>query len=323
MRFMGGGLLLLLTGCAAIGPTFEPRIDQHDVAVMSKEAAIIVNAIPIKITAVSRCTRYHIANEEWPLIKTRFRLRVENSLKGSVALGDVDFYRYEWCGDYIRNGTPEWDRIWEGQRSVFFLEPLESDIRAFSDHTSSRHRIFTGYHKTEEIRGDSAAEKLFWLMTTPGQDTDPELFAATLRLETYEAAVLVGQWRVYQKLLQLLGDESFPKYQAAACIAIGWSFPGRSSCFDQTYMSTAPAELSIDIQAGRRMAAEREAHIQNIFINDPWRWVQPRGSESCETLEILAMHEDPNVAKLARSLLESEVQNYFQNGCPFPDRLIR
>ena len=144
---------------------------------MAKEANIIVNGLPIEVTKAGRCTAFLIDQEEWPLLRTRIRLQVENVLKGSVGLDQLNFYRYEWCGDYIRNGTPEWNAIREGERSVFFLEPVGTEFRAFSDYTYTRLSIFTGYHTTEEIRGESVPEQIFWLMLTPGPQTDSELFA--------------------------------------------------------------------------------------------------------------------------------------------------
>jgi len=88
-------------------------------------------------------------------------------------------------------------------------------------------------------------------------------------------------------------------------------------------MSGLPRDLSVDIQAGQRRALEREGHIQNIFVKDPRKWIRERGAEACAALEILSMHEDLTVARIAQSDLLSEVPDYLRNGCPFPDPYIR
>ena len=125
-RIIAGGILLCMAGCRS-QPALVPHIGVRDAVVMAKEAPIVVVGVAKSVTRVASCRTFDSSvsseklEDEWPLSLKLVSLEVENVLKGSSDVREVSFYRYEWCGDYVRNGTPEVAGISAGSRSIYFL----------------------------------------------------------------------------------------------------------------------------------------------------------------------------------------------------------
>jgi hypothetical protein len=171
---------------------------------------------------------------QWPLSLKLVSLQVENVLKGFSDVREISFYRYEWCGSYIRNGTPEVAGISAGSRSIYFLRMDNNYLRAFNDYTYTHLRLWSGRHENSEIQGDSIVERLIWLMISPGHDMNGEEFAETLRMQVLYGDGLAPENRTFRHILNLL-DHSDALVRAGACLAIAWNFSGRYSCLEQPY----------------------------------------------------------------------------------------
>jgi len=281
---------------------------------MAKAAPIIVVGVAKSVRILGRCRRFdasisaETSESEWPLSLELVTLRIENVLKGLSDTPEVSFYRYEWCGDYIRNGSPEINTIDPGRRSVYFLRTDNNHLRAFNDYTYTQRPLWSGRHETTNIQGNSIEEQLVWLMMTPGADLDQEAFAETLRLQVLYAYGLVPQHRVFRQMLHLL-DHPDAFVRAGACLAIAWNFSGRYSCLSLPYITTAPSTLSWAIQGARTFGREREDALKRTFLTNPSQWLR-RDSEPCDELDILSLHEEPEVANTARSIVHRECSDY-------------
>jgi hypothetical protein len=311
-------LLMCLFGCRSY-PAFAPHIGRRDSSLMAKEAPIVVVGIAKSISIAATCRMFDStisaekSESEWPLALKLVTLQVENVLKGLSDVHEVSFYRYEWCGDYIRNGTPEGNRIDTDSRSVYFLRWEQNSLRAFNDYTYTRLPIWSGRHETNDIQGNSIEERLVWLMMTPGDNMNRETFAETLRSQVLWGYGLEAQHRMFRRLLHLL-DDSDALVRTGACLALAWNFSGRYSCLSQPYITAAPTSLSWAIQGARTFGQEREDGLKKIFLANPWKWVR-RDSDLCDELDILSLHEDPRIARIARSILAQEFPDYNQVGC--------
>ena len=318
IRTLAIALLMCLFGCRS-NPSFVPYIGSRDVSLMAKGAPIVVVGTAKSINTVGACRIFDSSicaqqsEDEWPLSLKLVTLAVENVLRGLSDVRELSFYRYEWCGDYIRNGSPEVNSLDTETRSVYFLRTDQNYLRAFNDYTYTRLPLWSGRHETSEIQGNSVEEQLVWLMMTPGADMKSEAFAETLRLQVLDAYGLEPKRRTFREFLALL-DHRDPLVRAGACLAIAWNFSGRYSCLFQPYITNAPRSLSWAIEGARTSAQQREDRLHKIFLTDPWRWVR-RDSDLCDELDILSLHDDLRIAGVARSLLDREFPNYDQVGC--------
>ena len=312
-RIIAGGILLCMAGCRS-QPARVPHIGVRDAVVMAKEAPIVVVGVAKSVTRVASCRTFDSSvsseklEDEWPLSLKLVSLEVENVLKGSSDVREVSFYRYEWCGDYVRNGTPEVAGISAGSRSIYFLRMDNNYLRAFNDYTYTHLPLWSGRHENTEIQGDSIDEQLIWLMMSPGHDMNGEAFAETLRLQVLYGDGLAPENRTFRHILNLL-DHSDALVRAGACLAVAWNFSGRYSCLEQPYITNAPESLSWAIEGARNSGKQREEGLRKIFLTNPSRWLRSF-PHACDELDILSLHEDPEVADSARSIIDRECSTY-------------
>jgi hypothetical protein len=293
---VSAAVLACLWGCRNY-PPIVPRIGSRDAFLMTKEAPMVVVGVAKSVAIVASCRIFDSSvspeksGDEWPLSLKLITLDVENVLKGLPNVHEVSFYRYEWCGNYIRNGTPEVKLIDPGSRGIYFLRSENNYLRAFNDYTYTHLRLWSGFHKTADIQGDSLEERIVWLMMTPGADINGEAFAETLRMQVDYG--LEAQQRIFRRMLPLLEHpDSFVR--TGACLAIAWNFSGRPSCLSQPYIMRAPSNLSWAIQGAETASRQRERVLRDKFLNDPFDWLRLYG---CEELDILSLHEDPLIAQ--------------------------
>src|SRR5262245_1669960 len=121
---------MCLFGCRS-NPNFVPYIGSRDVSLMAKDAPIVVVGTAKSIKTIGACRIFDSSisaqqsEDEWPLSLKFVTLQVENVLRGLSDVRELSFYRYEWCGDYIRNGSPEINAVDAERRSVYFLRSGE------------------------------------------------------------------------------------------------------------------------------------------------------------------------------------------------------
>lgn len=313
------GVLACIFGCRS-HPTLVPHIGVRDPVVMAKEAPIVVVGIAKSVTTVASCRTFDSSisaqeseEKEWPLSLKLVSLQVENVLKGLSDAREVSFYRYEWCGDYIRNGSPEVGSLNAGGRAVYFLRTDKNNLRAFNDYTYTHLRLWSGRHENAGIQGNSMEERLVWLMITPGQDMDGEAFAETLRMQVIYGYGLAPQHRIFREILSLL-DHPNPLVQAGACLAVAWNFSGRNSCLQQPYITSAPKSLSWAIEGARNTSKQREDVLRRVFLTNPSRWIRLYPDSCDDELDILSLHEDSEVADSARSAIDRECTKFGRAG---------
>ena len=145
-------------------------------------------------------------------------------------------------------------------------------------------------------------------MMSPGHDMNGEAFAETLRLQVLYGDGLAPENRTFRHILNLL-DHSDALVRAGACLAVAWNFSGRYSCLEQPYITNAPESLSWAIEGARNSGKQREEGLRKIFLTNPSRWLRSF-PHACDELDILSLHEDPEVADSARSIIDRECSTY-------------
>jgi len=287
---------------------------------VAKEAPIIVVGVAKSVSTVTACRSFDSSvtdqksDDEWPLSLKFVTLDIENVLKGFPNVSEIGFYRYEWCGNYIRNGSPEINNIDLKSRSIYFLRLEQNELRAFNDYTHTHLPLWSGQHRTADIQGNTIQEQLIWLMMTPGENMDEEAFAETLYLQVIDNGYqLEPQSRIFHRLLSLLENPN-NLVQTGACVAIAWNFSGRYSCLSQPYVANAPSGLSWTIQGAESSARQRESVLRDKFLANPSEFVR-HSEQPCDELDILSQHEDALIAKTALSTLHDEFPQFDKSGC--------
>ena len=145
-------------------------------------------------------------------------------------------------------------------------------------------------------------------MISPGHDMNGEAFAETLRMQVLYGDGLAPENRTFRHILNLL-DHSDALVRTGACLAIAWNFSGRSSCLEQSYITTTPESLSWAIEGARNSGKQREEALRTIFLTNPSRWLRSF-PDACDELDILSLHEDPEIADSARSIFDRDCSTY-------------
>src|SRR5438552_618526 len=178
-----------LVGCSQ-APTWTPQVVTKPAVQLARDSSMIV----LGTVASENTTGPTVAvGKDGRVRLQKIDFDVEAVLKGNIDSSRISFYRYRWYADWILQSPPI-DPIMPGERSIFFLDRTDGNLKTALDVTVSRVKIFSGAHDYRSLRlSDLPMEdQIAYLMLAPGNNVPEDVFGEMLSRQALDAMTLVG-----------------------------------------------------------------------------------------------------------------------------------
>jgi hypothetical protein len=222
----------------------------------------------------------------------KFTANVENTIKGDLPNNGVTFFFF---AKVDQNPNYYLD---PGKRYIVSLRSEGGALRTWADATQLKIEIRSGSHIQQDLPLNlGPAVTIAYLLLTPGEDYDPEVFRQSLGWPPYSHA---SPQYVHERLM-LLQHHSNGLVSDSSCVAAASMFWYRPKCLEQALKSpdknvreAAAGFLKDDVKLSERLKA-------NPFFLSPDSWTE----SSFQMLEIFAEDMRPEVRKAACSSLRN------------------
>ncbi len=306
----------VLVGCSQ-GPEWAPRISGKPPTELARSSPLIVLGTVVAENLMGATVA--VGNDGQVRLQ-KIDLDVEAVLKGNADARQISFYRYRWDADWLMKSPPI-DAIMPGERSVFFLDQMNDELRTALDVTVSRVKIFSGEHDfgSSRLAGRPIEEQIAYLMLTPGENV-PDAFGETLSTQTLDAMTLVGETRTLELLKPLLKNSS-EAIRINVCLTMAQWFTGQSRCLGDLPSSgtgiLSPERIRILIGENQRRDGALRERLRRGDIRGLERIVVGNNAGGvCDYLRAMTAHQDPEIANLASNVLEKQYPDSRRSGCP-------
>lgn len=319
MRLQTVGVLVLLCLLATCARPQEPSIYprplysgeriQRDFWLSAPLIAVVkvhkIEQLQRKITIEPKVYEFRL---------TRVSAQVENVLAGKFAGDAVVFYFF---ANELTEGGYHTVRYWlqPGERWIVFLREEGGVLRTMSDLEELRMPVNGGIHTQLEIpHSDSVAERIAYILLTPGRGYNTRFFNAALP-GNLKRMLGIGGLKYTVMVLRDLLSHPDKNIRVSACLTLAEALPGQDRCLGELSDDSEDTIRTRASELLRKHAAEAHAIADELKNHPLMGRFSGQIDDLPDEMELYTTHRNKEVRELACKILTNCFPTHHSSNC--------